>query len=60
MNHHITLTRRYLIGKPLVIRTNANPDHARALLDLRHQFKAVTGREFMPRRGDTLTHEITK
>ena len=60
MNHHITLTRRYIIGKPLVIRTNANPDHQRALIDLRHQFKTVTGREYRHRSGDLLTHEITK
>lgn len=57
--HRVTLTRRYLIGAPLVIRTNANPSHAAALADLRHQFKAVTGREYLPRRGDTLSHEVT-
>jgi hypothetical protein len=57
--HRVTLTRRYLIGAPLVITTNANPDHASALLDLHHQFKAVTGREYLPRRGDLLTHEVT-
>ena len=58
--HRVTLTRRYLIGAPLVIRTNANPDHASALLDLRHQFKAVTSSDYLPRRGDTLTHEVTE
>lgn len=57
--HRMTLTRSYLIGKTLVITTNANQDHARALIDLRHQFKAVTGREYLPRRGDTITHEVT-
>ena len=60
VSYHITLTRRFLIGKPLVIRTNANPDHASALTDLRHQFKSVTGRPYLPRRGDILTTEVTK
>lgn len=54
--HRVTLTRRYLIGAPLVIRTNANPDHAAALADLRAMFKTCTGREYLPRRGDLLTH----
>lgn len=58
--HRVTLTRRYLIGSPLVITTNANPSHAHALRDLRYQFKAVTGRPYLPRRGDILTHEVTE
>ena len=57
--HRVTLTRRHLIGRTTVITTNANPSHADALRDLRHQFKAVTGRAYLPRRGDILTHEVT-
>ena len=58
--HRVTLIRRHLIGRATVITTNANPDHASALADLRHQFRAVTGRAYLPRRGDTITHEVTK
>lgn len=58
-SHRVTLTRRHLIGRPLVITTNANPSHAHALRDLRYQFKAVTVRDYLPRRGDTITHEVT-
>ena len=58
--HRVTLTRGHLTGRILVITTNANPSHAHALRDLRHQFKAVTGREYLPRRGDIITHEVTE
>ena len=57
--HRVTLTRRHLIGRPLVITTNANPSHAHALRDLRAMFATVTGRQYLPRRGDTITHEVT-
>ena len=58
--HRVTLRRPRLLCAPLVIRTNANPDHASALLDLRHQFRAVTGADYLPQRGDSITHEVTK
>lgn len=59
--HRVTLTRRRLIGRPLVIRTNANPTHADALRDLRAMFATYTGGgAYIPRRGDILTHEVTK
>ena len=58
--HRVTLRRPRLLRAPLVIRTNANPDHASALLDLRYQFRAVTGSDYLPRRGDVITHEVTK
>lgn len=54
--HRVTLIRRHLIGRATVITTNANPDHASALADLRAMFKATTGRSYLPRRGDTLIH----
>lgn len=56
--HRVTLTRRHLIGRPLVVTTNANPSHAHALRDLRAMFATVTGRPYLPRRGDILTHEV--
>lgn len=55
-DHRVTLTRPRLLRRALVITTNANPSHAHALRDLRYQFKAVTGRPYLPRRGDILTH----
>jgi len=58
--HRVTLTRPRLLRAPLVIRTNANPDCQRALIDLRHQFRTTTGREYLPRRGDILVVEVTK
>ena len=54
--HRVTLIRRHLIGRATVITTNANPTHADALADLHAMFKATTGRPYLPRRGDTLTH----
>ena len=33
-SHRVTLTRRHLIGRTLVITTNANPDHASALAEV--------------------------
>lgn len=54
--HRVTLTRRHLIGRATVITTNANPSHADALRDLRAMFKTMTGRSYLPRRGDILTH----
>lgn len=58
--HRVTLTRPRILRSPLVIRTNANPDHASALRDLRAMFAAVTGRAYLLRRGDTITHEVTE
>jgi hypothetical protein len=56
--HRVTLTRPRLLRAPLVITTNANPSHADALRDLRAMFKAATGREYLPRSGDILTHTV--
>ena len=34
ITHRVTLTRRHLIGRTLVITTNANPSHAAALAEI--------------------------
>ena len=59
--HRVTLRRPRLLRSPLVIRTNPNPSHADALRDLRYQYASVTGGSaYLPQRGDSITHEVTK
>lgn len=56
--HRVTLIRRRLFRRPLIITTPGNASHALALDDLRAMYAQYTGRPYRPRSGDTLVHEV--
>lgn len=62
---HAAADEAHVTGLPLehcqqYVRRNADLiARLDAEADLRHQFKATTGRPYLPHRGDTITHEVT-